>query len=352
MLVRNQHRTRITVALITVALISVALIGHLVGVAESSADPGAEAPRGWTAHRLPVDDDLHWIVFADQKNGFITSHRSGIVLETRDGGGEWRVRTDLEDGYVEDLAAAPDGTLWICGEGRLARSDDKGATWSSVPDSGAFICGGLDVSSSRLRAFGWGAGRVAEIWTANDGGASWTVEHPELPARTCFTDALATPEPERWVGGGIGHVCHRSSATEPWRATALEARTVVRGFHFFDAETGIGVGHGGWIARTVDGGATWNQVEVPDESPSGGMLREVAFTDAKRGWIVGDASRPESEARAGLLLSSRDGGATWRHVPTPTALPSLRHVTVGAGRVWIVGAGGTLLSRPIDAEAP
>jgi photosystem II stability/assembly factor-like uncharacterized protein len=133
---------------------------------------------------------------------------------------------------------------------------------------------------------------------------------------------------------------------------------------FADASTGWAVGYGGMIVRTTNGGATWTQVaetltsedlrgvSAPtagtcwvvgangtiyswaglvwlDQSPGGGTLHGVAFSDAQNGVAVGASTR---------ILSTSNGGATWQN-RTPPGAPSgeLYDVTLVAGRAWAAG---------------
>lgn len=75
---------------------------------------------------------------------------------------------------------------------------------------------------------------------------------------------------------------------------------------FSDSKNGWAVGHWGVIIRTEDGGETWTlqrsdlQVDQP--------LFAVHFADSKRGWAVGLWS---------LMLHTDDGGANWSVVRIP-----------------------------------
>jgi photosystem II stability/assembly factor-like uncharacterized protein len=70
------------------------------------------------------------------------------------------------------------------------------------------------------------------------------------------------------------------------------------GAKFLDAQQGWVVGAFGSIARTTDGGKSWQ----PQVSKTTQQLYDVDFVDTKQGWIVG---------RQGLILHTADGGATW-----------------------------------------
>jgi photosystem II stability/assembly factor-like uncharacterized protein len=60
----------------------------------------------------------------------------------------------------------------------------------------------------------------------------------------------------------------------------------------------IAVGQRGHVVYSDDGGATWQQANVPVASD----LTAVFFVDAKQGWAVG---------HDGVILHSGDGGETW-----------------------------------------
>lgn len=103
-------------------------------------------------------------------------------------------------------------------------------------------------------------------------------------------------------------------------------------------EYGWAVGAGGVILSSRDGGATW----TAQTSPVTTALRGVRFFDALSGVAVGDD---------GTVIVTRDGGQSWtpRDVGTAAALRA-----VGAapgGRVaWVVGDAGTVLLSEDQAE--
>ena len=66
---------------------------------------------------------------------------------------------------------------------------------------------------------------------------------------------------------------------------------------------GWGVGEGGVILATTDGGAHW----VKQHSGTTDDLNDVAFADVRHGWAVGASRR----LAAGVVLATTDGGAHW-----------------------------------------
>src|SRR5438874_9458090 len=68
--------------------------------------------------------------------------------------------------------------------------------------------------------------------------------------------------------------------------------------------------------------------------PVGNHLGSVSFGTTSNGWAVGDG---------GAIISTRDGGATWKAAANSDSR-SLRDVSaISSGRVWAVGDGGAIV---------
>jgi len=97
----------------------------------------------------------------------------GAFLVTRDGGATWLEEPIGPDDYhLNEIAAAPDGTLYIAAEaGHIYRSDDGGAKWISLPSpyDGSFF-GVLPLADGAVLVFGL-RGR---LYRSEDRGASWS----------------------------------------------------------------------------------------------------------------------------------------------------------------------------------
>jgi photosystem II stability/assembly factor-like uncharacterized protein len=111
--------------------------------------------------------------FKDAERGLATS-AYGELLTTSDGGDSWQTRAIREgdDFHLNQLAAAPDGTLYIAAEaGHLYRSDDAGLTWVPLPSpyQGSFF-GVLPLVEGPVLAFGL-RGR---LFASADRGKTWT----------------------------------------------------------------------------------------------------------------------------------------------------------------------------------
>lgn len=114
--------------------------------------------------------------------------------------------------------------------------------------------------------------------------------------------------------------------------------------YFIDAARGWAVGGNGVLLSTMDGGATWKALRRPTED----ALRDVYFVDAATGWLVCDRSdfkpRSEGESRS-YLLKTTDGGGSWTRVEATGADKDVRLVRVvfaGRERGWTFGEAGAL----------
>lgn len=309
------------------------------------ATPAAAPEPSWERHASPVTDDLHNAFFVDGSNGWILAHQSGAVLHTVDGGASWKVRAWLGKGFLESIYFLDARTGWICGDkGRLYRTVDAGASWEDrsfkKDDLSFYSVRFLDARHGFLAGLDTAAGK-AVLFETSDGGAAWT-RREDLPPLRGLTDSLAFPSPSTGFAGGFGAILKTRDGGRTWKVAHEAQGGVIRGVFFLDERTGWAVGHSGLTLHTRDGGETWDTLPAFTRN----RLRSVFFLDARQGWIVGDAS----EADPGVLFETHDGGAAWSRVEMKA--PDLHRFAKSPRRLWIVGKGGTILSReaPVDRQ--
>ncbi|MEZ6046970.1 MAG: YCF48-related protein [Planctomycetaceae bacterium] len=88
-----------------------------------------------------------------------------------------------------------------------------------------------------------------------------------------------------------------------------------------DSEFGIAVGDQGAIWTTLDGGETWQWQRTGFSY----TLTDVCFLTRKIGWIAAQGLHPYGQEGWGLILHTRNGGATWEKLPQ-NQLPPLNAV--------------------------
>lgn len=113
---------------------------------------------------------------------------------------------------------------------------------------------------------------------------------------------------------------------------------------FIDQNRGWAVGSRGTLLSTVDGGRTWKRKSTPIED----TIRDIYFTDDQNGVLVCERSiydlRTNDEPRA-YLLKTMDGGEHWKRVTIRGGAIDarlMRAVFSRDGRGWAFGEGGAM----------
>lgn len=129
-----------------------------------------------------------------------------------------------------------------------------------------------------------------------------------------------------------------------WRRQPSGTLAWLRAVHFIDAERGWAVGGKGALLSTADGGRTWRASDPPTDD----TLRDVFFTDERTGWIVCERDlyrlRTNDERRS-YLLKTENGGGTWARVEVAKDDANARLVRLAfadAAHGWTFGEEGAL----------
>jgi photosystem II stability/assembly factor-like uncharacterized protein len=233
----------------------------------------------WTTQVVDTDDDIRGVYFTDARNGWITSFHL----------------TDYDDFLERELDWA--GSIW--------HTTDGGITWQrqSLPDDASLM------------------NRIDFV----DATTGWAVGTKRVPGQF---------EPKHH--GVVYHTTDGVTWTELFNASDEIAFT---GVDFVDAQHGWVVGfptnsslQGGFVFYTADGGQTWQRGE-----PGGFFdpLWDVHFVDTQRGYVVGF---DYVSAWGPPVWRTLDGGATWEKLQMETHdNDGLYGVSVIGDRVVMVG---------------
>ena len=331
--------------------------------------PTAYARSGaWEKQRSGTFAWLRAVFFVDERRGWAAGNK-GALLSTADGGKTWVVRKRPTEDALRDIFFQDAETGWLVCErsmfspmekdesvSYLLKTTDGGETWRRVE-----VTRGADVDVKLAgvrfagREHGWVYGEMGALFVTSDGGGSWARQR--VPTRHLLLGATFLDARTGWLSGGGMTVLKTSDGGATWRAGAVflpaaqQEEVKVRSlgqYHvdldeqrqaggrrlnavwFATPQQGWAVGGGGVILSTSDGGATWR----PQQSGVGDDLHDVKFFDAREGWAVGSG---------GALLHTDDGGRSWADEKRPTTHPLERLFIVGR-RAWAVGFGGTIVA--------
>lgn len=214
-----------------------------------------------TVKKAPIlNADLNGVFFSNADSGWVVGNL-GSIAHTEDGGLTWETQTSGVRESLQAITCTDKNRCWAVGEkGIILTTKDRGNRWKIVR-SGLFTR--LFAVSFVNHQTGWAVGEDGFIAHTTDAGESWSKQRATI---VLFPDGpFATP-------------------------------TDLLAVRFVDEKRGWVAGAGG-IARTVDGGKTWEAKEIEDNAFIG-----LVSNDGKTVWAV---------SREGTNYMTKDGGFTW-----------------------------------------
>ena len=238
------------------------------------------------------------------------------------------------------------------GEGAIWKTTDAGATWiaAGVPASVGEVDGLACTTALRCEAVGYLVNSWTAVLSSSNGGRSWTSTPMPHTATSLFGVDCPTVSDCVVVGGrngAVGVAYASVTGGRTWRASrvlgGMRALNDVSCSSALDCVAGSEVRHGatphGTLARTTDGGATWEPVAAP------GATSNLFSVDCwSRSWCeaVGQTTgsvNPLNPNGAAAIVSS-NGGRTWTTQPLPADQWALFAVScASSGACVAVGAG-------------
>lgn len=310
-------------------------------VLEADAVSGAERParwsldggRTWRALALPQSSPdgpsrvATWMLSATA--GWQATS-AGELLRTADGGATWtRAHTGLAPGgalATPKLLFTDSASGWLLSADKgLYRTTDAGTSWQRVRGPQG------DLSAADFEAVGasrvWVrlTGSTPSFLISTDAGASWSA----LPTPADATALSWVPAGGLLAYGKQGSIAFSSDNGAHWTLRYSGTLKQLNRLRFATASLAYAVGADGVVLRSKDGGASWGLVRT-----GGATLRDVGFAGTSHVWAVGDG---------GSILASRDGGDNWLSQTLLSPAELSRVQALNTDQVWITGEGGFVL---------
>ena len=302
--------------------------------------------------------DLYGAAFVNSNEGWVVGGNrdtEGKILHTTDGGQSWEVQ---QKGNQRLLAVHfVDQSGWVVGEGgKILATTNGGNTWVAQAAGTSYVLHDVDFVDD---SYGWTVGEQStgygdgRVWRTTDGGAHW------LQAGYFEGWGYHGKHGVDFVNREIGYIAgavdgkgsvHKSiDRGQTWIEKPLGGDyPILNDLGFINANEGWVVGDGGFIARTTNGGDTWDL----QASGTGAKLYAVAFLDSQRGYAVGQKPSGSTSPDANVLKTT-DGGLTWVEETIGVYNYSgMRGVAFpDPYRVWVVGEDSLIMSY-VDPDIP
>jgi len=198
-------------------------------------------------------------------------------------------------------------------------------TWQAQTSGVAARLRGVSAVNERVV---WASGEKGTVLRTADGGGTWTTLAVPDAAALDFRDVDAVSESTAYVlsigKGTASRIFKTTDAGAHWQKqfTNQDPHAFYDAMTFWDAQRGLAISdsvNGSFVILTTrDGGATWTRVPagglppaLPNEGAFAGSGTNIAVAAGGRAWIgTGAAARSR-------VLRTADGGATWAIAETP-----------------------------------
>lgn len=248
---------------------------------------------GWTKIPINFSVDFQHVYFLNNNDGFAVGNNS-TILKTTDSGITWVKKNVSGNSIVfTSMAFLNSTTGFVVGHsGKIMKTIDGGETWTSLS-----LGLSNDLYSIRFNGqTGFITASEGVVIRTLNGGSSWStktiVYDNTLLINSCYVN-------DTWfVVGNYNALFKSTNNGNSWiDISGTSSFTWLQSIHFFTENEGIVVGTAGLIAKTVNGGSTWNFNTITTNH-----LEEICFVNNNTGYIVGNY---------GTILKTTNKGNSW-----------------------------------------
>ncbi len=235
---------------------------------------------------------------------------------------------------------------WACGRwGTVLHTEDGGQSWVRQDSGVDYTLTSITFTDTKN---GWAVGDVGTIIHTADGGRSWVKQ--KCPVDYYLMGVCFVNDRKGWAVTEWTNILHTEDGGENWQVQFNGAEDyILKSVSFSDPLNGWAVGEYGYTYHTSDGGRTWEHQagyfglsEEFFELVGENTLFNVFAVDPMTAWAVGID---------GYVTKTIDGGATWQEMKTGVPKTQLFAVAADGKGTVIIGGNGLLIVSSDDGKS-
>lgn len=272
-----------------------------------------EEGKNWKQAAVPASVALTGVHFPTAESGWAVGH-DGLILHSSDGGLNWEKQLDGHQLNEQILSVAERIVEQVRADLETLQADENADEYA-IEDAEFML---------------------EEAEFALEGAMDDTDAGPVRP----LLDVWFRNEREGFVVGSYGMLLHTSDGGQNWTLVS-DRMDNAEAFHLNqivpapDGKLFI-AGEAGYVYRSSDGGENWDSLEPGYDGSFYGI---VVVPDGNGGYEL------LAYGLRGNLFRSIDNGETWESIDTGSAVTLMNGAHLSDGTVFLVGQGGTILTR-------
>lgn len=272
----------------------------------------------WNQAAVPASVALTGVHFPTADSGWAVGH-DGLILHSSDGGQNWEKQLDGHELNEQIMSVAERIVEQVRGELEQLQADETADEYA-IEDAEFML---------------------EEAEFALEGALDDTEAGPVRP----LLDVWFRNEREGFVIGSYGMLLHTTDGGQNWNLVS-DRMDNAEAFHLNqivsapDGNLYI-AGESGYVYRSADGGHNWDSLEP-------------GYDGSFYGLVIAPDGNGDYEMLAyglrGNLFRSTDKGEFWGQVDSGTTVTLMNGAYLNDGTVFLVGQGGTILTRPAGQQ--
>jgi photosystem II stability/assembly factor-like uncharacterized protein len=217
----------------------------------------------------------------------------------------WILQRDKQDDIIYySIFFSDKNSGWICGfNGMIKNTTDGGNTWKSQQSS---VSANLWDISFINNLHGWICGANNTILKTSDGGKSWINISPLNSENKIYVSIKFIDENNGWTSNNFGEIQRTTNGGISWD---IKRSGHIGGSRLSVFNAQIIYALSGKLYKTINGGETWDSVEV--SIPKNYMISEMFFIDTNNGWVVTENGTGGMMITEFPVVITNNGGRTW-----------------------------------------